>query len=75
MINIHHAKTQFSKLLARVQSGEEIIIARAGVPIAKLIGYRTEERIPDIDCGRIIVADDFGVTSSEVISSFEDSAL
>ena len=35
-VNIHEAKTQFSKLLERVALGEEIIIARAGEPIAKL---------------------------------------
>lgn len=35
-VNIHEAKTHFSKLLERVALGEEIIIARAGEPIAKL---------------------------------------
>ena len=36
-INVHEAKTHFSKLLERVALGEEIIIARAGEPVAKLI--------------------------------------
>jgi prevent-host-death family protein len=36
LVNIHEAKTHFSKLLERVALGEEIIIARAGEPIAKL---------------------------------------
>lgn len=35
-INIHEAKTHFSKLLQRVAAGEEVIIAKAGKPIAKL---------------------------------------
>lgn len=35
-VNIHEAKTHFSKLLERVALGEEIIIARAGEPIAKI---------------------------------------
>lgn len=38
-VNIHEAKTHFSKLLEQVQSGEEIIIARAGHPVAKLIAW------------------------------------
>ena len=38
-INIHDAKTHFSKLLEQVQNGEEIIIARAGHPIAKLVAW------------------------------------
>lgn len=36
-LNIHEAKTHFSKLLERVEEGEEVIIARAGKPIAKVI--------------------------------------
>jgi len=38
-VNIHEAKTHFSKLLEKVQAGEEIIIARAGHPIAKLVAW------------------------------------
>ena len=36
-VNVHEAKTQLSKLLARVEDGEEIVIARAGRPVAKLV--------------------------------------
>ena len=36
-VNIHEAKTQFSKLIARVEEGEEILIARDGTPVAKLV--------------------------------------
>ncbi len=35
--NVHEAKTQFSKLVARVEAGEEIVIARAGKPVARLV--------------------------------------
>lgn len=41
-VNIHDAKTHFSKLLEKVQNGEEIIIARAGHPVAKLVAWTTE---------------------------------
>ena len=37
-VNIHEAKTHFSKLLAQVSAGEEIIIAKAGKPVARLAG-------------------------------------
>lgn len=37
--NIHDAKTHFSKLLERVARGEEVVIARAGHPIARLVAY------------------------------------
>ena len=56
-VNIHEAKTNFSKLLQRVVLGEEIIIAKGGVPIAKLVAFRhkkTKKRAgivsgPDLD--------------------------
>jgi prevent-host-death family protein len=38
-INIHEAKTNFSKLLDRVAAGEEVVIARAGEPVARLVKY------------------------------------
>lgn len=38
-VNIHEAKTHFSKLLEQVQNGEEIVIARAGHPIARLVAW------------------------------------
>ena len=39
IVNIHEAKTHFSKLLAAIERGEEVIIARAGVHVAKLVPY------------------------------------
>ena len=44
MVNVHAAKTHLSSLLARVARGEEIIIARAGKPIARLSPYQPVER-------------------------------
>ena len=43
-VNIHEAKTNFSKLLKRVQMGDEITIAKAGKPIARLVPFR-EKRV------------------------------
>ena len=44
-INIHAAKTQFSRLLQRAARGEEIIIARNGKPVAKLTGLKTKSGV------------------------------
>ena len=38
-VNVHEAKTHLSKLLKRVAAGEEIVIARAGKPVARLVPY------------------------------------
>ena len=43
-VNVHDAKTNFSKLLARVQAGEEVVIARAGRPVARLVRYESPTR-------------------------------
>jgi prevent-host-death family protein len=54
IINIHEAKTHFSKLLARVQSGEEIIIAKAGKPYAKIVPLQQPlKRVPGIANGQL----------------------
>jgi prevent-host-death family protein len=61
-VNVHSAKTHLSKLLARVMEGEEIVIAKAGRPIARLVPERpavATERIPGIDKGKLWIADDF----------------
>jgi len=46
-VNIHEAKTHLSQLLERVVQGEEIVIAKAGKPIACLVGY-SENRSPRV---------------------------
>lgn len=73
MVNVHDAKTQLSKLLTEVESGEEIVIGRAGVPVARLVPYRHERtpRQPGSMRGRIWVADDFDDTPEEWIDQFE----
>lgn len=59
-INIHEAKTRFSRLVERVSGGEEIIIARAGKPVARLVPLerRPPRRLGRMK-GRIWIAPDF----------------
>ena len=45
-INIHQAKTHFSKLIERVRLGEEIVIAKAGQPVARLVPERRRRQRP-----------------------------
>lgn len=60
-INIYEAKTRLSQLVERAEAGEEIIIARAGRPAARLVPFRVEgvKRKPGRMRGRIRVAADF----------------
>jgi prevent-host-death family protein len=59
MVNVHEAKTHLSRLLDRVSRGEEIVIAKDGHPIAKLIAVSPRERKPGRLKGRIRVGKDF----------------
>lgn len=61
VFNIHEAKTHFSKLLERVMNGEEVIIAKAGKPVARILPMVTDvsPRKPGNDAGKIIIAPDF----------------
>lgn len=73
-INIHEAKTHLSRLLEKVARGEEIIIAKSGNPVARLIPYTTQKRKRQFgkDRGLFQVADDFDAPlPEEVIDSFE----
>jgi prevent-host-death family protein len=59
-VNVHEAKTHFSKLLRCVAAGEEVIISKAGKPVAKLIPIATGERRSfGVDRGVFEVPDDF----------------
>jgi len=73
-VNIHEAKTRLSQLLARVEAGEEIIIARSGRPIARLtaVDRPRSERTLGKDKGLFKVPDDFDAPLPEdVLDAFE----
>jgi prevent-host-death family protein len=70
-VNIHDAKTHLSKLLGRVMQGEEIVIAKAGKPVARLIPERpspSAKRVPGIDKGKLWIADDFDEMSESELA-------
>ena len=73
-VNVHDAKTHFSKLLARVEKGQEVVIARAGKPIARLVPNDSEPKAPvfGADRGMFTVPDDFDSPLPEdVLGAFE----
>lgn len=72
-VNIHEAKTHLSRLVERVEAGEEVVIARAGRPVARLVPLRhtTRERIPGRWRGQIRIAPDFDAVNDEITEDFE----
>ena len=75
-VNVHEAKTRFSKLLARVARGERVVIAKNGVPVAVLGPYHEQRVVRTLggDRARVRIADDFNAPlPAEVLREFEAS--
>lgn len=71
-VNIHEAKTHLSRLLERVAAGEEVVIAKAGKPIAKLIPFAApRKRVLGLDAGKIWIAPDFDELPADLLAAFE----
>ena len=74
VINVHEAKTHLSRLLERVRQGEEIVIAKSGEPVARLVGIREqpERRMPGSAKGTLWVSEDFDAPlPEEILDHFE----
>jgi prevent-host-death family protein len=61
VVNVHAAKTHLSRLIEQAAAGEEIVIAKAGKPVARLVPFapRREPRQPGLMKGKIWIAEDF----------------
>jgi prevent-host-death family protein len=70
-VNVHEAKTHLSALLDRVAGGEEIIIAKAGKPVARLVPERSASRRWGKDRGKVHLADDFDAPVPGLQDAFE----
>jgi len=74
IFNIHDAKTQFSKLIEAVARGDEIVIARAGKPAARLVPMQDQKpvRKPGALKGKIKIAADFDEPlPDDILAAFE----
>ena len=72
-VNIHEAKTNLSKLISFLEKGEEVVIAKAGNPVAKLVSYvpSIEKRKPNLLKGQVIFYEDFDSANDEITMLFE----
>ena len=60
VVNVHQAKTQLSRLLAQVEAGEEVVIARRGKPVVRLVACKSpSKRQPDVLKGKVVIPDSF----------------
>ena len=73
-VNVHEAKTNFSRLLAKVERGGEVIIARSGKPVARLVAIVPPAMVPTLgaDAGTFVVPDDFDAPlPADLLDAFE----
>lgn len=75
--NMHEAKTHLSKLVQQALDGEEVVIAKNGTPLVKLVPCEPESKglrpPPGLWKGKIWIADDFDETPQDIIDMFEGS--
>lgn len=71
-VNVYEAKTHLSQLLDRAAAGEEIVIARAGRPIARLVALAasSQRRTPGAWRGQVSISDDFDELPAEMDAAF-----
>lgn len=75
-LNLYEAKTQLSALVDQAAAGEEIIIAKNGKPMAKLVPLRDRvRRQPGRLKGKIWMSDDFDAPMPDVVDAFENSTI
>jgi prevent-host-death family protein len=70
--NIHEAKTHLSRLIVRVEEGEEIVISRAGKPIARLVQFRSVQLPRRLGAweGKVTIRDDFDDLPEDSTAAF-----
>jgi prevent-host-death family protein len=74
-VNLYEAKTQLSKLVERAAAGEEIVIAKAGKPMARLVPVEASRpkklREPGLLKGKVWIAEDFDEWPEDILAAFE----
>ncbi len=68
IVNMHQAKSTLSRLVERALAGEEVIIARNGKPLVRLVPVpsKVEPRVPGRSKGRVWISPDFELTDEEI---------
>lgn len=77
LINIHEAKTNLSKLIEKTLNGEDVVIAKAGKPIVKMVVYKekVKPRKPGLWKGKVWISDDFNDEDPEINKLFYDGKI
>ncbi len=77
VVNIHDAKTNLSKLIEKISNGEEVIIAKAGKPVAKLSQYKEKLKPRKLGLwkGKVFIPDNFDDEDEEINKLFYEGGI
>jgi len=75
-VNTHEAKSRLSELIREAEEGAEVIVARNGHPVARIVPWRPvhSARVPGAWAGRVEYGDDVVGSDEEIVAMFEGSA-
>ena len=76
IVNTHDAKSRLSELIREAEEGIEVIVARNGHPVAKIVPWKPDHpnRVPGAWAGRVHGSDDAVASDDEVVALFDESA-
>lgn len=75
-MNVHEAKTHLSKLIEKAKNGEEVVIAKNGVPEARLVPYEQKQKEWfGMDAGKGWIADDFDELPEDILQMMTDPKI
>ena len=76
VVNTHEAKSRLSELIREAEQGTEVIVARNGQPVARIVAWNAAHprRTPGAWSGQVVYGDDLVGSDSDVIAMFDESA-
>jgi len=76
VVNTHEAKSRLSELILEAEQGTEVIVARNGQPVARIVAWNAAHprRTPGVWSGQVVYGDDLVSSDSDVIAMFDESA-
>ncbi|HTO02022.1 MAG TPA: type II toxin-antitoxin system prevent-host-death family antitoxin [Microthrixaceae bacterium] len=77
VVNTHEAKSRLSELIRLAEDGHEVIVARNGHPVVRLVSWQASHapRVPSAWAGQVFGGDDLVDSDPDVLALFEDSAI
>lgn len=76
VVNTHEAKSRLSELIREAEEGAEVIVARNGRPVAKIVAWKaaTSSRVPGSWSGRVVYGEDVVGSDADVVAIFDESS-